>query len=816
MHYGALSSSSLEQQLMQPDADAAGRIALGALPRGTKVRPLVSEYGHFIAVVAPLQQTQLVEHYVSTLPKGSKITSRHLWKRGTLRVEKETYKFLAEAEEASPDEMVEMCWVGIPSEPDVFVARALKAGHPRSLDVHVDDTMHSVVKMNLIEPPFLLAKWRAEYIKKWTNRAAELKGEEEKLRKTMPEHVRQVLGNKRLLLLGEMLEDLDCPDKKLVSDIAEGFKLSGYMTKSHVFRSRSKRPAMSLNTLRKLSKTFNARNIAALDSRQEAELEEQTWKETEAELDKGWIFLDNSNSLEGKFLGRRFGLRQGLKTRVIDDCTCCGLNLTVGLHEKFKLHSIDFLAALFGYAFKVCGSSSRPAVRGKTYDLKSAYKQFAIHPDDRACLRMGVNVPGQDQHAVIGFNSLPFGAVGSVAGFLRISQAIWYLGYFGLGLLWSAFYDDFTLLSRVELENSSAWSCEMLFDLLGLQYAKEGHKCLPFNSTFKTLGLEVNTADFQAGKVLVGHTASRKEELKGQTKSVLDRGKLSSKDAERLRGRMIFFEGYTFGRVANSSVKTLGRFCTGPSGERPVDEELTRALKFLDTRVMEGKPLSIERALHTTWLVFTDGACDPEMRAGSVGGVLYDPHGQCLKFFGEAVPKDIMEDLFSRSQNPIHELEILPVFIAADLWGDMYTGAQVVYYIDNESSRMAHIRGTGETLRASQLIDAFVRLECDCQHRVWFGRVPSHSNPADSPSRLSFAHALGEPVEQAHFTDNSAARQLASRHGVGKIRHLSGKILWVQDLVFNKKLTLAQIPTMWNYSEIGAKPLARNRPLEPD
>eukprot|EP00435_Cladocopium_sp_Y103_P060854 s875_g22.t1 len=71
----------------------------------------------------------------------------------------------------------------------------------------------------------------------------------------------------------------------------------------------------------------------------------------------------------------------------------------------------------------------------------------------------------------------------------------------------------------------------------------------------------------------------------------------------------------------------------------------------------------------------------------------------------------------------------------------------------------------------------------------------------------------GEPVEQAHFTDNSAARQLASRHGVGKIRHLSGEILWVQDLVVNKKLTLAQIPTMWNDSEIGAKPLARNRLL---
>eukprot|EP00435_Cladocopium_sp_Y103_P051887 s469_g16.t1 len=740
--FGTISSSSLEQQITQPDADSAGRIALGALPRGAKVKPLVAEYGRFLAVVAPTQRTETVDQFLSTLPKGSKVTSRHLWKRGTLRVENGPYKFLAGAESVEQNEMVELCWIGIPSEPDEFVARAFCAGHPRSLDVHVDEAMQDVVKLNLIDPPFILAKRRVQFIKKWTNRAAELKDEEAKLRETMPDHVRQVLGNKRLVLMREMLESLQYPDKKLVDDIAAGFKLSGYMTKSNVFRSKSKRPAMSLCTLKKLSKSFNARSAAALGGRQDAELEVQTWKETEAELDKGWVFLGGTDNLDGKFLGKRFGLKQGQKTRVIDDCTCCGLNLTVGLHEKLRLHSVDFLAAIFGYAFKACKATDRPSVRGRTYDLKSAYKQYAIHPDDRASLRMGVNVPGQDKFAVIGFNSLPFGAVGSVAGFLRISQAVRYLGYFGLGLLWSAFYDDYTLLSRSELESSSSWACEMLFDLLGLHYAKEGHKCVPFSEKFKTLGLEVDTSNFRNGSVLVGHTDSRKEELADHINSILKCGKLATKEAERLRGRMIFFEGYTFGRVANSSVKALGRFCTGPSVERPLDDDMTRALRFLGARVVEGKPLKIERALHTTWLVFTDGACDPEAGTGSVGGMIYDPNGQCLRFFGEAVPPEIMKDLLSRSKNPIHELEILPVFIAADLWGDMYPHAQVVYYIDNESSRMAHIKGTGETLRASMIIEQFVKIEFDAQHRVWFGRVPSYSNPADSPSRLDFTQAL--------------------------------------------------------------------------
>ena len=356
LSYGAVQSNNLEQQLQQPDADAAGRIALGSLPRGAKVKPLVAEFGSFTAAVAPLQQSQCVEEFLRQQPKGSKVTSRQLLTRGKIRVEGEgvSHHFLANSKELPDDAMVEMCWIGLPSDPDDFVQRALRAGHPRGMDVHVDAAMASVVKANLVDPPFCLAKKRVEFLKRWTARAKDLKLEEENFRKRMPEHVRNVLGDKRLVLFKEILDDLNYPDTKLTDDIACGFKLSGYMTKSNVFRARSKRPAFSLETLRKLSRSFNSRNVDALRKRQDAELEEQTWKETEEELRKGWIFLDNSEDLDNKFLGRRFGIHQGSKVRVIDDCTCCGLNLTVGLHEKFKLHAIDFLAAIMGHAFRAC------------------------------------------------------------------------------------------------------------------------------------------------------------------------------------------------------------------------------------------------------------------------------------------------------------------------------------------------------------------------------------------------------------------------------------------------------------------------------
>ena len=76
------------------------------------------------------------------------------------------------------------------------------------------------------------------------------------------------------------------------------------------------------------------------------------------------------------------------------------------------------------------------------------------------------------------------------------------------------------------------------------------------------------------------------------------------------------------------------------------------------------------------------------------------------------------------------------MYLATSLWVAKIRASQVVWYIDNESARMAAIRGSGETKFASLFIDAFVETECNSQIKSWFSRVPSHSNPADGVSRL--------------------------------------------------------------------------------
>ena len=130
---------------------------------------------------------------------------------------------------------------------------------------------------------------------------------------------------------------------------------------------------------------------------------------------------------------------------------------------------------------------------------------------------------------------------------------------------------------------------------------------------------------------------------------VLQAGVLSGKDAERLRGRMVFFEGYTFGRIANAAVKNLGRVCLSTTANNRLTSDLQTILKFLIRRVESAEPIHIERCFSTTWLVFTDGACEPEQRSGGIGGLLITPNGSRASYFSSEVPRWLMDKLLDVS-----------------------------------------------------------------------------------------------------------------------------------------------------------------------
>ena len=752
--HGAIQVNTLDHQL--PIADTTShRWILNMLPKGKKLKPLVSEFRDYVHFLNQLHCEPETSACFQRQLKGSRIVDRRIqW--GRLRVEMvdgvkisiwesdqvdyrlelDTY-FLEKAGQLEQFQ-AELCTIGIPRDPWDFLQRAIQVGHPRTIAVHLNSEVKIVLQENFAGDLHELVKARATYLLKWTKRCEELEADERKLHETLAPHLKQVLRGKRLLVFQEMLNDLGYPDKNLVQDICGGFKLSGWLPKSGVFPATLKRPSHNMETAKRLAKGLNHSICKQVAGTGDDSLEAEVWRQTEEEVEKGWTWFDEDCNLDDKLLAKRFGLLQGEKTRLIDDCTIGGFNGTCGAREKLKVQSIDEMAAYLAWCLTNLPNTSMNKVLGKTYDLKNAYKQYGIHPQDREVLRLAVWDPNEQKVKLLGANALPFGAVGSVGAFLRVSTAIWFIGMRGFRLCWTSFFDDFTMLSRAEAARSAALSAESLLKLLGVQFAEEGKKAVSWSTSIKTLGVQLDLEHMGTTRqASIGHTESRVEELKSFIDKFLETGTMSRKDAERLRGRLQWYESFANGRVAQQALRVVSNVASIHRRGQLLSDMEIKALKFLRLRVLNAPPTIIQSTNLRTWLIFSDGACEGEDRKrGSIGAILVDPEGNIFRYFSEVVPEKLMDRFLEQTQHPIFELELLPVWCALYTWSGFLQNSQAVFYLDNEGAKAALINGATSTENGRLIIQQFVLRELQIQMRVWFSRVPTSSNLADAPSRL--------------------------------------------------------------------------------
>ena len=76
-------------------------------------------------------------------------------------------------------------------------------------------------------------------------------------------------------------------------------------------------------------------------------------------------------------VSRRFGVAQKTKVRAIDDFSASNINACTGTKEKVRVESVDAAATMIRTWMKAFEGTGRALV-GRTYDLKSAYRQLGI------------------------------------------------------------------------------------------------------------------------------------------------------------------------------------------------------------------------------------------------------------------------------------------------------------------------------------------------------------------------------------------------------------------------------------------------------
>ncbi|CAE7710295.1 SLC24A2 [Symbiodinium sp. CCMP2592] len=356
-------------------------------------------------------------------------------------------------------------------------------------------------------------------------------------------------------------------------------------------------------------------------------------------------------------------------------------------------------------------------------------------------------------------------------------------------ILWSSYIDGERCIFFVDHSgvlsaciNSNSIDASWRSLLLHLEAADEARPCLPW---FHRVPSQSNIADppsrgrweelaflgpvtrdvptcFVTGATLeatIGNTAERREELSVFIESILSANCLDLKTAERLRGRLVFFEGFVFGRMSNSSIRTVDRAARAGLTTKSLPEDVRKSLVVIRERLRVAEPVTIATKNHQSWIIFTDGACEGGKKLGSIGGVIVGLNGRPISFFSEQVPQDIMRILLRDSQNPIFELELLPVLLAYRLWGQWCRFSQAVFYVDNEGARHSIIAAGGGAALARVIIDGILSKETSLQIHAWYARVPTHSNIADSPSRGEYEGLLNIGCSRLRVDWDAVARQ---------------------------------------------------------
>lgn len=134
-------------------------------------------------------------------------------------------------------------------------------------------------------------------------------------------------------------------------------------------------------------------------------------------------------------------------------------------------------------------------------------------------------------------------------------------------------------------------------------------------------------------------------------------------------------------------------------------------------------------------VIFTDGACEPE--GTSIGGMFFE-HGSRPQAFGAMLSDEVVQKWASKvgQKQVIGQAEIFPVLVARLTWSRRLQGRRVLYFIDNDSARLALIKSYSPVLSSLRIISDCTVWDCRHDCTSWYARVPTEANCADGPSRL--------------------------------------------------------------------------------
>ena len=289
---------------------------------------------------------------------------------------------------------------------------AVKAGHPKHFAKLLPDPLKQAIRMNTEWEECELVGTRAQWFSKWVQISIELSCQENDLKESMPEHLRVILGPKRLLVWQKSLEEAGYPDLKVFQEMLNGTELTGEVPPCGIFEKSFKPCDITVEELKRIRWVTIEKSPMAVGRQVIPRLMKlfipKPWKKL---LKVGLMARLNSVRYpKGAILSRRFGLKQPNKVRLIDDLSGSGVNGTVTVSESPKPHTTDVVAAI-ALALLDCAPSKD--VVGRAFDLKSAYTRMGVAKSSLWSAYVSVFNPRKGCAECFQLLAAPFGATRS-------------------------------------------------------------------------------------------------------------------------------------------------------------------------------------------------------------------------------------------------------------------------------------------------------------------------------------------------------------------------------------------------------------------
>ena len=512
--------------------------------------------------------------------------------------------------------------LAVPCTPESWCRQALDLPNPRRSRLTLPPDMMVALAAEASEDCVTLSKARTEASRDIARVCRESMPEEERLRAALHPEVAKVTSGKRSVATERLLCQLGHVDQAVARSIREGFPIVDWLPASGLWDADVQPPELTPRCLCSMAEDITNRSVKGLCRHRDATTEQQVWDVTLQEDANGWLSLCGREELmRFSVVSPRFGVLQKQKVRPIDNLKASFVNAACGVQEKVQLDGIDEIveACLSWLRFRLPSSTSDRIV-GRTWDLKSAYKQLAVRADHKQFAVICVLDPQSGSVQFCRLRSLPFGAVAAVHAFLRCGEALKSIARRKLFLAMTSFFDDFTVLTSTHNSSHVGTVVSYLFQKLGWHVAPEEKKNKPFSEVFDVLGVRIDLSCQHQGVVQVRNTPQRIEELKQTIRQITTKGTLTYEEAQRLRGRLIFAEQQVWGRNAHQAVVAIGDVSPATDSPQPlifwateccaVTDTQRRALDFVSRMVLDGAPRLRSIQPVETFHLWLDGACE--------------------------------------------------------------------------------------------------------------------------------------------------------------------------------------------------------------